>query len=78
MPLPISDGLSLCHVSGQYRPNRSPSDSSPQYARVEVEVHGGPVDHAWAYVYRGPMEELGPPIEGGDWVTFARSDPKAS
>ena len=40
--------------------------------RIEVSVADGPAERAWAYAYRGPAEELGERIEGGNWVAFSR------
>jgi gamma-glutamylcyclotransferase (GGCT)/AIG2-like uncharacterized protein YtfP len=44
-----------------------------QYVRIEVPVAQGPVERAWAYVYRGPAEELGEQIADGDWTSFSRN-----
>jgi gamma-glutamylcyclotransferase (GGCT)/AIG2-like uncharacterized protein YtfP len=46
-------------------------EASSQYVRVVVAVDDGPVRAASIYVYRGDHGELGQPIVGGDWVTFA-------
>jgi gamma-glutamylcyclotransferase (GGCT)/AIG2-like uncharacterized protein YtfP len=55
------------------------NEADSQYVRRRVDVFGGPVDTAHAYLYRGDPVELGEPIESGDWVQYRartrRSDP---
>jgi len=49
-----------------------------EYLRLEVSVQGGPRDvtTAFAYAYRGPLDELGDVIGDGDWVQFAGNRPR--
>ncbi len=48
-----------------------PSDEAgSQYVRRVLAVMDGPASHAWAYLYQGPLEELGVRIPDGDWVAF--------
>jgi gamma-glutamylcyclotransferase (GGCT)/AIG2-like uncharacterized protein YtfP len=55
------------------------NEADSQYVRRRVDVFGGPVETAYAYVYRGDPVELGERIESGDWVQYRartqRSDP---
>lgn len=48
------------------------NEADSQYVRRVVDVTEGPVDLAYAFVYRGPPEELGELIASGDWVAFQR------
>lgn len=41
-----------------------------QYVRRTFDVVGGPVDLAFAYLYRGSPDELGDLIASGDWVEW--------
>ena len=47
-----------------------PSEGRLPYARRVLAVIDGPASHAWAYLYQGPLEELGVRIPDGDWVAF--------
>ena len=49
------------------------NEADSQYVRRRVDVFGGPVDTAYAYVYRGDPVELGERIESGDWVQYRAS-----
>ena len=44
------------------------NEADSQYVRRELAVFDGPVDAAFAYLYRGDPAELGELIESGDWV----------
>ena len=44
-------------------------EASSQYVRRALDVLDGPVDRAFAYLYRGPAAELGELIESGDPYT---------
>ena len=50
-------------------------EASSQYVRRALDVLDGPVDRAFAYLYRGPAAELGELIESGDWVAFSTRTP---
>jgi gamma-glutamylcyclotransferase (GGCT)/AIG2-like uncharacterized protein YtfP len=48
-------------------------EAGSQYVRRVLDVIDGPVDRAFAYLYRGSADELGEIIESGDWVLFSSS-----
>ena len=48
-------------------------EAGSQYVRRALDVLDGPLDSAFAYLYRGPADELGELIESGDWVTWTES-----
>lgn len=51
-------------------------EAASEYLRRRVAVAGGPVAEAWAYLYAGPREAIGPLIDSGDWIAHSRGLPR--
>ncbi|HLO35692.1 MAG TPA: gamma-glutamylcyclotransferase family protein [Candidatus Deferrimicrobium sp.] len=43
-------------------------EAGSEYVRRAVAILGGPVEHAWVYVYNGAIRSMGTVIADGDWV----------
>ena len=48
-----------------YEPDDEPAS---EYVRRLVPIIDGPVDRAWVYWYAAAPADLGPAIQGGDWL----------